>query len=190
MMSWDPRNRMWSAWIATGPSERVGAEFALLRQETAKTYQQNCSKVNFRETDYVSYLYLPFLARVRMRNRDERDVDYSCSLQLPSQRRIFHDGRCLKERKTGVTMVITHHQPLCYWWLIWPIPKIQKKLENDWDPGTWVLIWEYSSKAIQWIPTWQGLEDFQKCACPCAVDESSLSIGRVTLIFMWYDRVQ
>ena len=23
------------------------------------------------------------------------------------------------------------------------------------NPGTWVLIWEYSARAIQWIPTWQ-----------------------------------
>ena len=37
-----------------------------------------------------------------------------------------------------------------------------KNPENDWNPGTWVLIWDYSVLAnnnlviaIQWIPTWQ-----------------------------------
>ena len=29
----------------------------------------------------------------------------------------------------------------------------QKKLKYDWNPSTWVLIWEYSVRAIQWIPT-------------------------------------
>ena len=43
----------------------------------------------------------------------------------------------------------------------------------------WVLIYEYSERAIQWIPTWQGLEVFQKYLRPCALDRSSLSIGRV-----------
>ena len=32
--------------------------------------------------------------------------------------------------------------------------------ENDWNNATWVLIWEYSERAIQWIPTWQGLDGF------------------------------
>ena len=44
----------------------------------------------------------------------------------------------------------------------------EKKLRNDRSPGTWVLIWEYSSRAIQWIPTWQGLGVFQKSLHPCA----------------------
>ena len=50
-----------------------------------------------------------------------------------------------------------------------------KNLRNDWNPG----IWEYSSRAIQWIPTWHGLDGFQRFLHPCALDESSLSIGRV-----------
>ena len=37
----------------------------------------------------------------------------------------------------------------------------QTTLKNDWSPSTWVLIWEYSVKAIPWIPTWQGLDGFQ-----------------------------
>ena len=53
--------------------------------------------------------------------------------------------------------------------------------KNDWSPCTWVLIWEYSARAIQWIPTltWKGLDGFQKPLGPCALDESRLSIGRV-----------
>ena len=54
-----------------------------------------------------------------------------------------------------------------------------KNLKNDWNLGIWVLIWEYSSRAIPWIPTWQGLDGFQRLLRPCALDESSLSIGRV-----------
>ena len=52
-----------------------------------------------------------------------------------------------------------------------------KKPENDWNPGTW-----YSAKAIQWIPTWQGLDGFQKPLRPCGLDESSLNIERVNVI--------
>ena len=40
----------------------------------------------------------------------------------------------------------------------------------------------YSSvRAIQWIPTWHGLDGFRKSLRPCALDESSLSIGRVNI---------
>ena len=53
-----------------------------------------------------------------------------------------------------------------------------KKLKNDWNPGIWVLIWEYLVRAIQWIPIWQGLNIFQKSLCPWALYEISLSIGR------------
>ena len=56
--------------------------------------------------------------------------------------------------------------------------KWSKKPEN-WNPGTWVLIWEYSARAMQWIPTLQGLDSFQKSLHPCALDKSSLSIERV-----------
>ena len=54
-----------------------------------------------------------------------------------------------------------------------------KNLKNDWNPGIWVLIWEYSARAIQWILTWHGLDGFQKSLRPCALDKSSPSIGRV-----------
>ena len=65
------------------------------------------------------------------------------------------------------------------WWLIWPIQNDTKSLKSDRNPGIWVLIWEYSVTAIKWIPTWQGLDGFQKQSPrPCPLDESSLSIGR------------
>ena len=44
---------------------------------------------------------------------------------------------------------------------------------------------EYSANAIQWIPTWQGLDGFQKSLRPSALDECSLSIGRVKPINAW-----
>ena len=54
-----------------------------------------------------------------------------------------------------------------------------KNLENDWNPGVWVLIWKYSARAIQWIPTWQGFDGFQEILRSCVLDEISRSIGRV-----------
>ena len=46
---------------------------------------------------------------------------------------------------------------LCCWWLIWPIQNFVKKI-NDWIPCIWVLIWVCSTRSIQWIQTWQGLD--------------------------------
>ena len=54
-----------------------------------------------------------------------------------------------------------------------------KNLRNDWNPGKWVLIWEYSWRTIQWIPIRQGLDGFQRFLLPCALDESSLSMTRL-----------
>ena len=34
-------------------------------------------------------------------------------------------------------------------------------------------------RAILWLPTWQGLDGLQKSLHLCALDESSLTIGRV-----------
>ena len=56
---------------------------------------------------------------------------------------------------------------------------VKKKLKNFRNPGIWVLIWECSARAFQWVPTWQGFDGFKKSLHPCALDESSLSIGRV-----------
>ena len=74
----------------------------------------------------------------------------------------------------------------CCWWLIWSIQNDAKNLKNDWNPGIWVLIWEHSTRAIQWIPTWQGLDGFLKSLCPCAMNKSSLSIGNLGInAFRW-----
>ena len=51
--------------------------------------------------------------------------------------------------------------PLCCWQLIWPIQNYAKNLKNVWNHDKWVLIWEYSARAFQWVPTWQGLDGFQ-----------------------------
>ena len=64
----------------------------------------------------------------------------------------------------------------------------QKNLKADWNPGTWVLIWEYSAIAFEWIPTWQGLGGFQKSLHLCTLDESALSIEKVneySVTFVW-----
>ena len=50
--------------------------------------------------------------------------------------------------------------------------KIYKQCLNPWHI-------EYSLRAIQWIPIWHGLDGIQKSLCTCALDESSLSFGRV-----------
>ena len=54
--------------------------------------------------------------------------------------------------------------------------KMMQHRKNDWNPGKWVLTWEYSARAFIWIPTWQGLDVFQKSLC---LDQRSLSIGKV-----------
>ena len=56
-----------------------------------------------------------------------------------------------------------------------------KNLKNDWNPGKWVLIWEYSVRAIKWVP-WHGLDISQISLLLCALDESSLSIWRVKFL--------
>ena len=45
---------------------------------------------------------------------------------------------------------------------------------------TWVLIWKYSARATQWIPTCDKVYIFfRKSLCSCILEESSLSIVRV-----------
>ena len=58
---------------------------------------------------------------------------------------------------------------------------VAKNLKNDRNLGTWVLIWEYSARAFQWIPIWQGLDVFQKSLHLCALDKRSCSIERVKM---------
>ena len=57
-----------------------------------------------------------------------------------------------------------------------------KNLKNDWITAKWVLIWEYSVRAFQWIPTWQGLDGFQKYLHPSTLGKNSRSIGRVNRV--------
>ena len=54
--------------------------------------------------------------------------------------------------------------------------KKPEKWLKPWQMGTH---WKYSSRALQWIPTWQGSDVFRKFLHHCALDECSLSIGRV-----------
>ena len=68
---------------------------------------------------------------------------------------------------------------LCCWWLILPIQNSAKKAEKWPKPWLVVFIWEYSARANQWIPTWQGLDGYQKSLHPCAFDKNSLSISKV-----------
>ena len=71
----------------------------------------------------------------------------------------------------------------CCWWLIWSIQNDAENLKNDGNPGIWVLIWEYWVRAIQWIPTWPGLDGFRKSLDPCSLGLSSLSTGRVKIFW-------
>ena len=57
--------------------------------------------------------------------------------------------------------------------------KQSEKKKPKKNPGKWVLIWELSARAIQWIPTWQGLDDNQIFLHPRALNKSNLSIGMV-----------
>ena len=61
----------------------------------------------------------------------------------------------------------------------------KKSWKNIWNHGIWVLIWEYSVRAILWIPTWQGVGCFQTSLPPCALDESSLSMGLIEARKHW-----
>ena len=67
--------------------------------------------------------------------------------------------------------------------LILQIQNNAKTLKNHQNPGKWVLIWKYSVRAFQWVPTWQGLDGFQRFLRSCALGECSLSIGRVNVGF-------
>ena len=72
--------------------------------------------------------------------------------------------------------------PLCCWWLSWPIHNNAKILKNQWDPGIWVLIWEYSVRDIQWVPTWWGLDGFQKSSRSCALSKVALALEGLSTI--------
>ena len=81
-----------------------------------------------------------------------------------------------KMRHRTIAWLIWYYNPkkniCCLWLDIWPTQNEAKKLNNYWNPGTWELTWEYSVRAIQWIPTWQGLDVFQKSLRSCALDRT------------------
>ena len=80
---------------------------------------------------------------------------------------VFYERRYLQldapEKKLHLFILFCHAyctnrliNPICCLWLIWPIEYDAKNLKNDRNHIKWVLIWEYSARAIQWIRTWQG----------------------------------
>ena len=62
-----------------------------------------------------------------------------------------------------------------------------KNLKNDWNSGTWVLIWEYSVRAIYWLPIWQGLGGFQKSFSILVLwMKEAFALEGSTLIYCWW----
>ena len=86
---------------------------------------------------------------------------------------------CIFVHWTKITSVSEGLTLICWWWLFWQKQNDAKKLKNERNPGTSVLIWVYSARALQWIPTRQGLDGFQKSLGPCNLDKNILGIGRV-----------
>ena len=90
------------------------------------------------------------------------------------------------EKVSKVGTIMAHCRAYIYFTLMLLVANLAntkkaKNTKNYLNPGKWVLIWEYSARAFQWIPTWQGLDFFQKSLSPCALEESSVSIGRVKM---------
>ena len=71
-----------------------------------------------------------------------------------------------------------HLNNLARRWIIWPIQNDSNNLKNGWNLGTWVLIWEYSARAIHWIERWQGFYVFQISLHPFTLDESIFNMCR------------
>ena len=86
---------------------------------------------------------------------------------------------CIFVHWTKITSVSEGLTLICWWWLFWQKQNDAKNLKNERNPHTSVLIWEYSARAFQWIPTRQGLDGFQKSLGPCDLDKNILGIGRV-----------
>ena len=64
-----------------------------------------------------------------------------------------------------------------------------KRHEKWLKPWHMVLIWEISARAFWWIPTWQGLDGFQKYLHPSALrGESSLNVGSVNETYCYRKR--
>ena len=58
--------------------------------------------------------------------------------------------------------------------------KLSQNMNNNWNPGKLVLIWENFVRGIQLIPTWQGLYGFLRCVCPCSLDKVALALEELT----------
>ena len=70
---------------------------------------------------------------------------------------------------------------------------MQKHLENCRNPGTSVFIRECSDRAIQWTPTWQGLDGSQKCLYPCTwvkVASALEGLTRVSEVHKHYENTE
>ena len=63
--------------------------------------------------------------------------------------------------------------------------KKKRRLKNYWNPGTWVLIWQYSARDFQWIATWQGLDDFRKSLHPWVLDGRVKSYEQQKPLLFW-----
>ena len=98
-----------------------------------------------------------------------RDIDF------PRNSSFFHQ----KEKDMQVSLCI---MPLTLMLLVANLfhTKWCKKNKNDWNPGTWILSWRYSVRAIQWIPTWQGLDSLKKIFAYLCFDGLSLRIKGLT----------
>ena len=82
-------------------------------------------------------------------------------------------------KKISIVCYITKKLLLYCSWLIWPIQNEAKKLENDRNPGIWVLIMKVLNESYPINTNMTGFRCFSKTLCPCALDESCLSIRRI-----------
>ena len=122
---------------------------------------------------------MSFIAAILLLNMEEVDA-FMCFANLlnkPCQLAFFRLDENVVSSKCHTYRM---PQPLCCRWLIWPIKndaKIPEKWLKSWHIGTHLI--EYSTRAIQWMPRWQGWDSSQKSLHPCPLDKSSLSIWRL-----------
>ena len=84
---------------------------------------------------------------------------------------VVYIWRILDMHRTGTKHIVRHLQKSVVQWSViskFTCTKRYKNMKNDWNLSTWVLIREYSVRAI----------------CPWALDESSLSHWKVEIIRM------
>ena len=80
----------------------------------------------------------------------------------------------------AILSIVVHKSNICFNWSKGWFGFSYLGSENTvflyWNLGKWVLIWEYSVSAFQWITKWQSLNNL---CVPVALGENCLSIGRV-----------